>query len=124
MKGVRILQVVLFILLVLYLVLFNNVNPDPLALPLLPVIFPAPPVLVVIVALVGGWLVGWLPLRLQLWRKQRETRRLQQRLAELERSEDGRGSDLQSRPGIPDRMPIIPDRIPMRDDVDDDDAQG
>ncbi len=123
MKGVRILQVVLLILLALYLVLFNNVNPDPLALPLVPVIFPAPPVLVLIVALVGGWLVGWLPVRLRLWREHREARRLQQRLTELERGEALRDSDLQSRPGIPDRMPIIPDRIPMRDDVDDD-AQG
>lgn len=121
MKGVRILQVVLLVLLALYLVLFNNVNPDPLALPLLPVIFPVPPVLVVLVALVGGWLLGWLPVRLQLWRKTRELHRLRQRLAEAERPATGPAARPQSRPGIPDRMPVIPDRtMPERDD----DARG
>lgn len=117
MKGVRILQVVLLVLLALYLVLFNNVNPDPLALPLLPVIFPVPPVLVVVVALVGGWLLGWVPTRLQLWRRTREMRRLQQRLAELERGAPPAATRPQARPGIPDRMPVIPDRtMPERDD--------
>jgi len=110
-KGARILQLVLLILLALYLVAFNNVNPDPVTLPLLPMLIPLPPVLVVIVALLGGWLLGWVPVRIVLWRRGRENRRLRQRLAELE-GEHGPGGSVSAEraPVIPDRFPVIPDR--------------
>lgn len=111
MKGARILQFVLVILLALYLVAFNNVNPDPLTLPLLPMLIPLPPVLVVIVALVGGWLVGWVPVRITLWRRSRENRRLRQQLSRAEGEPQGRGTAPRERaPVIPDRFPVIPDR--------------
>ncbi len=111
MKGARILQLVLVILLALYLVAFNNVNPDPLTLPLLPMLIPLPPVLVVIIALVGGWLVGWVPVRITLWRRGRENRRLRQRLAQFEGEPSTAESAAPERaPVIPDRFPVIPDR--------------
>ena len=117
MKGARILQLVLVIVLALYLVAFNNVNPDPLTLPLLPMLIPMPPVIVVIVALLGGWLVGWLPTRMALWRRAREVRRLRQRLNELEGTNTTRGTDdVERAPVIPDRYPVIPDRPRPRDE--------
>ncbi len=117
MKGARILQLVLLILLALYMVAFNNVNPDPLTLPLLPMLIPLPPVLVVIVALVGGWLIGWVPVRIALWRRSRETRRLRQRLSELEGGHGPGGTGpAERKPVIPDRFPIIPDRPPPPDE--------
>jgi len=117
-KGARILQFVLLILLALYLVAFNNVNPDPLTLPLLPMVIPLPPVLVVIIALVGGWLVGWVPPRIALWRRTRENRRLRQRVSELEGQPPrhlGR-SQGERAPVIPDRYPVIPDRPAPQDE--------
>ena len=118
MKGARILQFVLLILLALYLVAFNNVNPDTLTLPLLPMVIPLPPVLVVVVALVGGWLVGWIPPRIALWRRTRENRRLRQRLSELEGQPSRHVREAQGprTPVIPDRYPVIPDRPPPQDE--------
>ena len=118
MKGARILQLVLLILLALYLVAFNNVNPDPLTLPLLPMVIPLPPVLVVVIALVGGWLVGWIPPRIALWRRSRENYRLRQRVSELE-GQPSRHVDGSQGPRsavIPDRYPVIPDRPPPQDE--------
>jgi len=110
-KGVRILQVVLLVLAALYLVLFNNLNPEPVNLPLL-LLVPVAPVFVVLAALIGGWLIGWLPPRLELWRRGREIRRLRQRLADLEQSS--------SRHEAPDTLtPVIPDRLPFRHERDD-----
>ncbi|MEJ2289209.1 MAG: LapA family protein [Deinococcales bacterium] len=118
MKGARILQLVLLILLALYLVAFNNVNPDPLTLPLLPMVIPLPPVLVVVIALLGGWLVGWIPPRIALWRRARENYRLRQRVRELEGQQPRHvgGSQGQQAPVIPDRYPVIPDRPPPQDE--------
>lgn len=117
MKGARILQLVLFIVVALYLVAFNNVNPDPLTLPLLPMLIPLPPVLVVIIALVGGWLVGWVPVRIALWRRTRETRRLRQRLSELDGDYLPPGAvPAEHAAVIPDRYPVIPDRPPPADE--------
>lgn len=110
MKGVRILQLVLIVLLALYLVAFNNMNPDPLSLPLLPMVIPLPPVLIVIAALLGGFLVGWVPPRLALWRRNRENRRLLDRVAELEQRGDVGRAGFERPVVIPDRLPVIPDR--------------
>lgn len=110
MKALRIVQIVALVLLALYLVAFNNLNPDPLTLPLLPMVIPLPPVLIVVVALVGGWLVGWLPPRIKLWRRNRDVRRLRARLEELEAPSDRSAYGPQQGPVIPDRFPVIPDR--------------
>lgn len=117
MKGVRILQLVLLVLLALYLAAFNNANPGPVTLPLLPELTSVAPVIVVIVALVGAWLVGWLPWRVVAWRRGRENRRLRQQLAEMEGRERRRAPEGEEEaPIIPDRFPVIPDRPPPRDE--------
>jgi uncharacterized integral membrane protein len=109
-KGVRILQLVLLVLLALYLVAFNNMNPDPLTLPLLPMVIPLPPVLIVIAALLGGFLVGWVPPRVALWRRNRENRRLRDRVAALEPHGEPEHEGFERPVVIPDRLPVIPDR--------------
>lgn len=109
MKGVRILQLIAVILVALYLLAFANINPDPLTLPLLPMVIPLPPVLVVVIALVGGWLVGWLPTTVALWRQRRETRRLRRRLEEHEPAPAAVAPMAEGRPVIPDRPPPADD---------------
>jgi len=109
-KALRIVQLVVLVLLALYLVAFNNLNPDPLTLPLLPMVIPLPPVLILVAALVGGWLVGWLPARIQLWRRNREVRRLRDQVEELDSHGRFTGYDRPQAPVIPDRYPVIPDR--------------
>ncbi|HKI57872.1 MAG TPA: lipopolysaccharide assembly protein LapA domain-containing protein [Trueperaceae bacterium] len=110
MRALRIVQMVALVLLALYLVAFNNLNPDPLTMPLLPMVIPLPPILIVVAALVIGWLVGWLPPRIKLWRRNREVRRLRDQVAALERHGDLRAYDLPQAAVIPDRFPVIPDR--------------
>jgi len=109
-RALRIVQMVALVLLALYLVAFNNLNPDPLTMPLLPMVIPLPPILIVVAALVIGWLVGWLPPRIKLWRRNREVRRLRDQVAALERHGDLGAYDLPQAPVIPDRFPVIPDR--------------
>ncbi len=109
MKGARILQLVAVVLVALYLLAFSNVNPDPLTLPLLPMVIPLPPVLIVALALVIGWLVGWLPANLMLWRQRRENRRLRRRIEDLEPTPEPAPSQAY-RAFVSDRMPVIPDR--------------
>ncbi len=109
MKGARIAQVVVFLLLALYLVLFNNWNPQPVNLPWL---VPVAPVFVIIGALLAGWLVGWIPARMEMWRRGREIRRLRVRLAELEQAVP--------RAYAPDGLtPVIPDRPRHHNDPED-----
>lgn len=102
MKAVRIVQLVLLVLVALYLFLFNNLNPQPVNLPW---VVPVAPVYVVIAALVAGWLVGWVPARVELWRRRREIGRLRRRVAELERAPS-------FVPAGDFHTPIIPDRLP------------
>jgi len=109
-RALRIVQMVALVLLALYLVAFNNLNPDPLTMPLLPMVIPLPPILIVVAALVIGWLAGWLPPRIKLWRRNREVRRLRDQVAALERHGDLRAYDLPQAAVIPDRFPVIPDR--------------
>lgn len=85
MKVGRIVGIVLLVLLVLYLLLFHAANPVLLALPWLNVLVPPLPAsYIVALALVLGFLIGWLPARLLAWRRGREVKRLEKRLAELE----------------------------------------
>jgi uncharacterized integral membrane protein len=101
-KALRLVQLVLLIAVVAYLVMMHNANPTNLILPFM---LPLPPVAVIVVALIGGWLVGWLPGRLTLWRKKREVRGLQKRVAELEQHVPRyeQGDDKNDTPVIPDR---------------------
>ena len=119
MKGVRILQLVLLVLLVVYLVLFDNANPDPLQLPLLIVLLPMRAVLVVAAALILGWLIAWIPSRARFWGRGRELRKLRQRVATLEAQGAPPVRLDRHTPVIPDRepvIPVIPDRVPYDDE--------
>lgn len=101
-KALRIVQLVLLVGLVAYLVMMHNANPTNLILPFM---LPLPPVAVIVVALIVGWLVGWLPSRLTLWRKKREVRGLQKKIAELEQHVPryDQTDDSTDTPVIPDR---------------------
>lgn len=119
MKGVRILQLVLLVLLIVYLVLFDNANPDPVQLPLLIVLLPMRAVLVVLAALILGWLIAWIPSRARLWSRGRELRKLRQRLATFEAHGVTPARLDRHAPIIPDRepvVPVIPDRVPYDDE--------
>lgn len=104
MKALRIVQIVVLVALVGYLSLLHQANPANLALPFM---ISTPPAFVVAIALALGWLVGWLPGTLSGWRRERELRRAQRRIAELE---------AQLLPAEPDEwtQPVIPDRNPAR----------
>ncbi|MFO7546943.1 MAG: hypothetical protein R6W77_15735 [Trueperaceae bacterium] len=119
MKGVRIVQVILVVVAVAYLLLFHSANPDQVELPLLPILPPVPVSFVVVLALLVGWLVGWIPARLLAWRRGRDLKRVEKRLADL----GGVGvpgyvpsNDDWREPAVP----VIPDRgaaFPADDDT-------
>lgn len=112
MKAVRILQVIVLLLLLTYFVLLHAANPILLNLPFF---LPMPPSVVLGLALVLGWLIGWIPGRVVMWRRQREITRLERRIAELEQhlpSYDQEPED--ATPVIPDRMPSDEERASDR----------
>lgn len=100
MKALRVAQIVALVLVAIYVLLFHNVNPDHVRMPLL---FSVPPAVVVALAIVLAWLVGWVPGRTRAWRLERRLRRAEadrEVLAlELARARRGEPSD-----------PVIPDR--------------
>lgn len=83
MKAVRVVQVVLVLLLALYLWLFHSANPVLVELPLTRFFLPLLPAsLVVVFAMVIGWLLGWMPSAIAAWRRGREVKRLAKELEE------------------------------------------
>ncbi len=111
MKAVRIVQVVLTLLLVLYLWLFHSANPVLVELPLTRIFLPRVPVsLVVILALVLGWLIGFVPTAFANWRRSRDVKRLTKELGEaraaLENSDYLRPTAYAFEPEVA----VIPDR--------------
>jgi uncharacterized integral membrane protein len=102
-KALRILQFILLLLVVVYLLLLHNANPQPAFLPFVPSL---PTAVVVALALVLGWLVGWLPTKARLWLLKREKRQLEAELNKL-RSGLGYRVDEPSAPVIPDRDPPL-----------------
>ncbi len=100
MKPMRILQIVLAALALVYLLLLHNQNQATLSMPFF---LSMPPALVVGITLVLGLGLGWVWGRLALWRQTREMKRLNARIAELEQHLPNFG------PGSP-AAPIIPDR--------------
>jgi len=107
-KVGRIIWIVLLLLLVLYLFLFHAANPVLLALPWLSLLIPPLPAsYVVALALLVGFLIGWLPARLLAWRRGREVRRLSKRVAELE---PVHAPVSVTDPYQPAEYPVIPDR--------------
>ena len=113
MKAARILQALALVALLTYFVLLHAANPTML---ILPFFLPAPPALVLAVALLLGWLIGWIPGRVVSWRKSRELSRLERRVAELEQHVPSYDKEpFRGAPVIPDRMPE--DRVLRDEDV-------
>ena len=113
MKVGRIVGIVLLVLLVLYLLLFHAANPVLVGLPWLSVVIPPLPAsYVVVLALLVGFLIGWRPARLLAWRRGRDIKRLEKRVAELEPA-----APPLAAPGEHQRSeyPVIPDRAAQPD---------
>lgn len=113
MKVGRIVGIVLLVLLVLYLLLFHAANPVLVGLPWLSVVIPPVPVsYIVVLALLVGFVIGWLPTRLLAWRRGRDVKRLEKRLAELQPQYAPvvEGATYQDP-----EYPIIPDRVAQPD---------
>ncbi len=110
MKAARIAQVVLVVLAAVYLWLFHSANPEYVELPFTRLFLPQLPVgFVVAMAVLVGWLIGFLPARVLAWRKGREIRRLQNELAEERRRTAP--EPVHVNPYITQsEVPIIPDR--------------
>ena len=92
MKVVRIVQLLLVLALIGYLLILHNLNPQTIILPFL---FALPTALVLTVAIILSFLVGWGASLGRIWRLNRENRKLERRLIELG------GEPL---------TPVIPDR--------------
>lgn len=98
MKVARIFGFIVLVVVVAYLWWLYSANQ---AYVNLPGLIDLPAGIVVALALLLGWLVGWLPARFALWRRGREIAKLRARVAELE------GSTGFERVGT--RDPFIPD---------------
>lgn len=99
-RAARFVSLFVLVVVAVYLVLLHSANPAVLDLPFM---LPLAPALVIAIALGLGWLLGWLPARVALWRRGRELRRLRRRLEEIEQhvpSYDSEGVE-----------PVIPDRF-------------
>lgn len=99
MRIVRIVQIVIATLAIVYVAILQNANPAPLALPGL---LPLPVWLVVALTAALAFLAGWLPATLRAWRRRREIARLERRVADLE-SHVPSYDRSSSAPVIPDR---------------------
>ena len=112
MKAVRILQVLALLALLFYFILLHSANPTLLSLPFF---LPAPPALVLAVALLLGWAIGWIPSRIVAWRRSREVARLERRVADLEQHVPSyERARIQAAPVIPDRIQREDDAMPDR----------
>lgn len=103
MKASRIIQFILLALVAVYLVLVHNDNVFMvLPVPLLGK-FRISPALVIAVAFILGYLIGFLPTQTKAWRKGRESNKLQKRITELEERLPDYAKDGSKKPIIPDR---------------------
>jgi uncharacterized integral membrane protein len=96
----RIVQLSTLGVVLVYIGIVQNANPAPLALPGL---VPLPLWMVLLLTAVAAFLSGWVPAALRGWRRGREARRLERRVAELE-SHVPSYDRLSSAPIIPDRV--------------------
>lgn len=113
MKGVRIIQVILLVLVAVYLWLFHSANPDLVQLPLATYFVPPIPVVyVVTLALLVGLAIGFIPARLSAWRRGRELTKVKRELAQL-RVQMRDSETITKRTGTyytEPELPVIPDR--------------
>jgi hypothetical protein len=114
-KGVRIIQVILLVLVAVYLWLFHSANPDLVRLPLLTYFLPPIPVVYVVgLALVLGLALGFIPARLTAWRRGRELTKTKRELSQLQvqmRESDTIVKRTGTYYAVPE-LPVIPDRGP------------
>jgi len=109
-KGVRIVQLILVVLVGVYLWLFHSANPLLVELPLTRTFLPQLPVgFVVIAALLIGWLIGFLPGLLIVGRRNRELRKLNQEVAAAHQREATSVTQTGTYYPAP-TVPVIPDR--------------
>ncbi len=104
MKALRIIQIILLLIVVAYLFLINNYNPNWTELPFL---ISLPSALVLAIGILLGYLAGWVFGRSGTWGRTREVSKLKKRLAEFERSEPKVTAVNITRDA---ETPIIPDR--------------
>ena len=76
-RIVRVLQILGLLLLVVYLALIDRANPNTIFLPLL---LPLPTEWVIAIALLLGFIVGWLSLSGRVFRLNRQNKALHQQL--------------------------------------------
>lgn len=126
MKAVRIVQVILVVLVAAYLWLLHSANPDLVRLPLADYFVPPVPVSFVVgAALVVGFLIGFVPPRINAWRKGRELTKTRRELEQLRvqlRESDTVVKRTGTYYGVPEH-PVIPDRgrdATYDDELDDD----
>ncbi|MCA9839854.1 MAG: LapA family protein [Trueperaceae bacterium] len=99
MKAVRIIQLILFVIVAIYLILVHQTN-NPIQLPWF---FPLSPAIVIALGFIIGYLIGLLPGQTSAWRKNRQIAKLEKRIRELEQRVPGYASNS--------KQPIIPDRV-------------
>jgi len=114
-KGVRIIQVILLVLVAVYLWLFHSANPDLVQLPLTTYFLPPLPVAYVVAfALLLGLAIGFVPARLTAWRRGRELTKARRELGQLQvqlRESDTIVKRTGTYYAVPE-LPVIPDRGP------------
>lgn len=110
MKGARITQIILLLLVIAYLVFFHFANPVTIELPLLNRwLEPIAVSYIVALLFLLGWLFGSITSRLGVWSQRRDRKNLERRIAELE----AEVVSLKPTPApytSPQRVPVIPDR--------------
>ncbi len=92
MKVIRIVQLILVLVLIAYLLILHNINPQTI---ILPFILPLPTALVLTLTIILSFLAGWSASLGRIWSLSRENRKLERRLIEL---------------GEEPEEPVIPDR--------------
>ena len=110
MKPPHIILALLVIALVLYLALIQDTNRSGINLPFPRATLPIGWVLGFLITF--SWLIGWVPSKVSLWRKEKEIRTLNKKIQDLEQHVPSYDQDmLGERPVIPDRNhtnPITP----------------
>lgn len=100
MRVVRIVQALALLAVALYLLLLHDANPRGLSLP--GANATVPPALALAVLATAAFLTGWVPARIRLWQRHRETERLEARIRDLEQHVPNYDR--------PESAPVIPDR--------------
>ena len=103
MKAARIIQFILLALVAVYLWMVHSANVFMvLPIPLLGN-FRISPAIVIAIAFIVGYLIGFFPAQAKAWRNGRQGKKLQKRITELEGRLPDYAKDGSKQPVIPDR---------------------